>query len=927
MAFSMRAGTQWCHDFPKLARESGFYFNVHRTPVRIDWNRISTIDIERLMRERDFLTIDENVNNVVDYSLESAYDIKILDPNFVKIFRLAQLSVEYLLYCRQYLDQSVIILKDDLKLRLEENHKLKRELSTADEQIKDLKEKSREKHKWLEKKFSDSSGEIHKCPHCPKTFISSVFMTSHMTRRHSTQSLPTPSPVHEEYRAEAEKLHNEIKTLKERLNETERIIRSESGKLHESISNTRVLHSRKIESNDRQKIEEEYEKYREEMSNLRSILFSEVRNIEGTERKHWDKHDERNELVKQLGEEIQRLRDQLQTQAFQISDSQSKLNTQENQYWQSKIQELEKQHQLDIQRLNQQLILNQQTTEKMRMDYTSKIVQLEEKSRNYVDTVVQRESHETGIVQAIRDVDTSDTETDAKVEGEGKRGEIESKKKEEFPIPSEISSEKKRQNFAAEPRRIEVKEVYSGDKNPKAFERRNFLEQNFQKSVDRSGIQSRNFDGDRLDEEETSLGGENSESETVSESQISQSESGEDESDGSGGVEKGNEKSPEETKMEIQGDFDQRLRGLGVDPEWTGIPPSTYRQLLATMAHHRALSAKKHRNFKQMRQQISEKLSSAASKRQILPKSCETSSTKSPLNRLMSNVTSKAIMGLKVLKKDNKPKFLLREKANIMKLQTDLLPRKLDEVAFRERGDADRKEDSSMFSPVKFSSPRYVSSPQRQVDPSRQLFHSYESIGDYGKDSLGRFQGQTSNPILTSTHVSQGSPNISGSQGKLGQIASLPGSPKNNKSLLKPMTGSVGSLIKKKVLFDLDNTEETENNYSKSSQVSSIFENSDDGVSSISGEPVDETPGVSKIQQRDRRIEVKSRQQPVGGVSLCNNEVYEEILAKSAEKMTIPPQPAPRASTSVHSSLLSKNFSGSKESNLDFDIEELLRMD
>lgn len=41
MAFSFRAGTNWCHDFPKLARESGFYFNMHRTRVRVDWNRIS----------------------------------------------------------------------------------------------------------------------------------------------------------------------------------------------------------------------------------------------------------------------------------------------------------------------------------------------------------------------------------------------------------------------------------------------------------------------------------------------------------------------------------------------------------------------------------------------------------------------------------------------------------------------------------------------------------------------------------------------------------------------------------------------------------------------------------------------------------------------------------------------------------------------
>jgi len=39
------------------------------------------------------------------------------------------------------------------------------------------------------------------------------------------------SPVHDHYRIETEKLHNEIKTLKERLNQTERVIRNESNKL------------------------------------------------------------------------------------------------------------------------------------------------------------------------------------------------------------------------------------------------------------------------------------------------------------------------------------------------------------------------------------------------------------------------------------------------------------------------------------------------------------------------------------------------------------------------------------------------------------------------------------------------------------------------------------------------------------------------
>jgi len=201
MAFSFRAGTNWCHDFPKLARESGFYFNMHGSRVRVDWNRIGkldvitqqnvkqslllqinnnlfagAIDVDRVIRERDFSTIDQNINNVIDYCLESEYDVKILDPNFVKLFRLAQLSVEYLLYCKQYLDHSVIILKDELRQKIEQNISMKKEITTLEDTIKNLKERSKEKRKLIETSVGEiSNGEVYKVNYFDK-FIYDKFI-------------------------------------------------------------------------------------------------------------------------------------------------------------------------------------------------------------------------------------------------------------------------------------------------------------------------------------------------------------------------------------------------------------------------------------------------------------------------------------------------------------------------------------------------------------------------------------------------------------------------------------------------------------------------------------------------------------------------------------------------------------------------------
>jgi len=48
------------------------------------------------------VSLQENLISIINYNLDSEYDVKILDPNFVKLFKLAQLSIDYLLYSEQH---------------------------------------------------------------------------------------------------------------------------------------------------------------------------------------------------------------------------------------------------------------------------------------------------------------------------------------------------------------------------------------------------------------------------------------------------------------------------------------------------------------------------------------------------------------------------------------------------------------------------------------------------------------------------------------------------------------------------------------------------------------------------------------------------------------------------------------------------------
>ncbi|KAL2730828.1 zinc finger protein Dzip1 [Vespula squamosa] len=403
MAFSFHIGTKWCHNFPKLAKESGFHFNTHKSRIHIDWNHIGSIDIDRLIIERDFITVDENINNVINYNLKNEYDLKILDSNFVKVFRLAQLAVEYLLYCKQYLDQSVIILKDELKSKIEDNHKLRKEITTLEEIIKNLKDKAKERNRVIETKIGDSNGEIHKCPHCPKSFISTTFIKAHIARRHPYTDLSTEtSPVHGHYKAETEKLHNEIKILKERLNQAEKVIRNESDKISNNVKidnkdkeNESENDSIRYNVNKYELIERQQIKNNEEINDLKSLLLAEINNLKHRNESPYKVHGNVPEinvklLVSQQEREIERLRNQLLEKLTpDIEKMHDKLRMQED-YWKSKIQQMDHQHRIDIEKITSELKLTQQAAEFIKAEYEFKVNALEKQSKDQSSILIEQ---------------------------------------------------------------------------------------------------------------------------------------------------------------------------------------------------------------------------------------------------------------------------------------------------------------------------------------------------------------------------------------------------------------------------------------------------------------------------------------------------------------------------------------------------------
>ncbi|XP_058803039.1 cilium assembly protein DZIP1 [Phymastichus coffea] len=935
MAFSFRAGTNWYHDFPKLAQTAGFYFNAHTTRVRVDWNRISSIDIDRVIRERDFQTVDDNVNNVIDYGLESEYDVKILDPNFVKLFRLAQLAVEYLLYCKQYLDFTFAVLKDEFKLKLEENKELESKVKELKEEMKRMEEKYKEKSKVL-----DIKSDIHKCPHCPKTFVSASFANAHLVRRHSNLSnvFLSSSPAHEEYKAETEKLKDEIKSLKERLNQTERVIRNEPSNKNEISRKERLMSS--MEDGD-SAYEDQYRRYQEEINNLKTILFTEIRNIKRKESNLSNQeNDNNNESIKQLvnhqEDEIQRLKNQMQDHlTSNANDFQTKLAKQEE-YWKSKIEQLENQHRKDIDNLFIELKVTQESANHMKLEYEEKVSFLEKQSIDQSKLLSSQSEQLKNLSKGMLDsqklkINESENKTSQTAEKESLTEDtmdsesshnlrksirkILTQSDNRSPVHTKTSSSFTKllsSRKEDERQKVKTREELARESNLSKYKER---KPKNHRQTTKAGVKYSSLDESGksetsdVSESETEID-EDSDEET-SESSGSLTESTNDEATFS------TEKEPikrerrssvislDAIKEDMEEAFEKRLRDLGIDPDWNGIPVATFKQKIETIRHQQNILCRKYPKYEQIRKKLFEELVKRIPSAQKFPKKVELEK-KSFLNKAVKNVKSKALKALNEFKlqknqesstsvissKNSTP----RESQSKRRFSLELLPKKpthqdIQEIktqATFESATKPKREEPTvkLRSSLNVEESVIIESPQ----PARPklLQRSYQSIEEFMRDieepTIPKLDMTSSkitstpsrnvkNILLDSYTFGNESDGQSAKQDAPWALAS----PKNNKSVLKSTSG-VGSTVKKKVIFDL----EKENSPDKESKSVNSFIT---GKQNEQKDLHDNAWNISSVQ--NEKVVVKERAESTENIQLktSQSEKIAEISRRIQEKL------------------------------------------
>ncbi|CAF0924834.1 unnamed protein product [Brachionus calyciflorus] len=332
---------------------------------RIDWRKIASVDLDRIARDLDVYSLQDNIDHITYCNIESELDTRLIDPNYIKLFKISQFTIEYLVHSQNYLTDVISSIETQLNTSLNQNEELKKLNDKLSKDLHDVKKENKKRKKMIETQqtlMSVTSANYHQCAYCSKVFLNVSYLQAHMTRRHADVD-------HSSMSKQAFEFEKELERIKERLRITE------SELIMERTSRLNLNNQKSNNSNNNEdlnlvikKIEElknnELEKQKEEFDKMRRNLRKEISELNDTnskfemEIKHlqeslskkssigWIKDDVdlEKDNVLNMKKEIHRLNEIIANNEREIknlNEQKSKLKTKEN--------ELKRKFKIDIQ--------------------------------------------------------------------------------------------------------------------------------------------------------------------------------------------------------------------------------------------------------------------------------------------------------------------------------------------------------------------------------------------------------------------------------------------------------------------------------------------------------------------------------------------------------------------------------------------------
>ncbi|KAL8189888.1 UNVERIFIED_CONTAM: hypothetical protein K2H54_025608, partial [Gekko kuhli] len=186
----------------------------HESP---DWRRLSAVDVGRVAAELDVAALQEHLEHVTFCSAERERCPRCqapADPLLLRLFRLAQLCLEYLLRSQDYLGAQLRALRDLLRAADDRRAQLDKELAAKDHLVRALRDECKRRRKMIgtQQMMLQAGAACHQCQFCEKSFMNYSFLHNHLQRRHAEESHSD-----KKQKVQTDKLQEEIDKLKDQL--------------------------------------------------------------------------------------------------------------------------------------------------------------------------------------------------------------------------------------------------------------------------------------------------------------------------------------------------------------------------------------------------------------------------------------------------------------------------------------------------------------------------------------------------------------------------------------------------------------------------------------------------------------------------------------------------------------------------------------
>ncbi|XP_068243204.1 cilium assembly protein DZIP1-like [Palaemon carinicauda] len=161
---------------------------------RVDWHKLASIDLHDLASGCSIEFLQENISHVTFCDAEAEFDLSAASGqrNLLKMYRLAQLIIQYLFLSQEYIESQLQQSQDDVQQITEKYQQVKSKLLQQVDEAKKMKATNKSMRETV--KYVNSVALVNgifqpsKCPLCCKNFRDLEFLQAHVWRKHPTQA-------------------------------------------------------------------------------------------------------------------------------------------------------------------------------------------------------------------------------------------------------------------------------------------------------------------------------------------------------------------------------------------------------------------------------------------------------------------------------------------------------------------------------------------------------------------------------------------------------------------------------------------------------------------------------------------------------------------------------------------------------------------